>query len=228
MKIDILTIFPEFTSSINDYSIIKRAVENELVEINSIDIREFSKDKHKRVDDYPYGGGPGMVMTIQPLADCIREVKKENSIVIYLSPRGEKFEQKIAQRLKNYEHIILVCGHYEGIDQRVIENYIDEEISTGDYVVTGGEIPAMIIVDSVVRLLPGVLGNEESSVEESFSKDLLEYDQYTRPEEFEGLRVPEVLLSGHHKNIEEFRKKSAIKNTREKRPDLLEEYNKNN
>lgn len=221
MKIDILTLFPEFVNSIKNYSIIKRAIEEKKFSLNCINIRNFSKNKHKKVDDYSYGGGPGMLMTPQPLADSIKSVKDENSHVIYVSPRGKKLTQDIVRRLSNNNHIIILCGHYEGIDQRIIDKYVDEEISIGDYVLTGGELPAMILVDSISRMLPGVLGNESSSEIESFTNNLLEYDQYTRPEEFEGMKVPDVLLSGNHKLIEDFRKKSSITNTRKTRPDLL-------
>ncbi len=221
MKIDILTIFPEFTNSIKEYSMIKRGIENNIIEINSVDIRDFTENKHKKVDDYTYGGGPGMLMTPQPLADSIKSVKTENSHVIYLSPRGRVFSQEISKELSNYEHLILLCGHYEGIDQRIIDKYVDEELSIGDYVLTGGELGAMVVIDTTIRHLPGILGNDLSKDIESFDNNLLEYDQYTRPEVFEGMRVPEVLLSGNHKNIEEFRKESRIKNTRKTRPELL-------
>lgn len=221
MKIDILTIFPEFTNSIKEYSMIKRGIENNIIEINSVDIRDFTENKHKKVDDYTYGGGPGMLMTPQPLADSIKSVKTENSHVIYLSPRGRVFSQEISKELSNYEHLILLCGHYEGIDQRIIDKYVDEELSIGDYVLTGGELGAMVVIDTTIRHLPGILGNQLSKDIESFDNNLLEYDQYTRPEVFEGMRVPEVLLSGNHKNIEEFRKESRIKNTRKTRPELL-------
>ncbi|MFB0972134.1 MAG: tRNA (guanosine(37)-N1)-methyltransferase TrmD [Tissierellia bacterium] len=221
MKFDILTLFPEFTDSIRDYSIIKRGISEELIEVNSINIRDFSLNKHKKVDDYPYGGGPGMVMTPQPLSDCIKSVQKENSYIIYLSPRGKVFNQDIARNLSEKKHIVLVCGHYEGIDQRIIDKYIDEEISIGDYILTGGELGALVLIDSISRLLPGVLGNEESSMDESFSNDLLEYHQYTRPPVFDGLAVPEVLLSGNHKLIEEYRKQTAIDITMSVRPDMI-------
>lgn len=221
MKIDVLTLFPEFINSIREYSIIKRAIEEERISLSSLNIRDFSKNKHKKVDDYSYGGGPGMLMTPQPIADSIKHVKKSNSHLIYLSPRGSKLNQEKVKELSNLNHLIILCGHYEGIDQRIIDKYVDEEISVGDYILTGGELPAMVLIDSVSRMLPGVLGNEISSEIESFTDDLLEYDQYTRPEEFEGMQVPEVLLSGNHKLIEEFRKNSSLENTKRKRPDLL-------
>lgn len=223
MKIDILTLFPEFTDSIKNYSIIKRAIDDNLVDINSINIRDFTLDKHRKVDDYPYGGGPGMVMTPQPIADAIKNVKLEDSYVVYLSPRGKKYNQRIANEMLSKSHLILLCGHYEGVDQRIIDNYVDEEISIGDYILTGGELAAMVLIDSLTRLIPGALGNINSSQEESFSSNLLEFDHYTRPEIFEGNKVPEILLSGNHKLIEEFRYESSMKNTLEKRPDLLED-----
>lgn len=221
MKIDILTLFPEFFSNLLNWSIIGKAVDKNILNIEFINIRDFSINKHKKVDDYPYGGGPGMVMTPQPLSDCIKSVQKENSYIIYLSPRGKVFTQDVAINLSKKEHIVLICGHYEGIDQRIIDKYVDEEISIGDYILTGGELGALVLVDSISRLLPGVLGNEESSVDESFSNNLLEYHQYTRPSIFEGLEVPEVLLSGNHKEIEEYRKQEAIDITMSVRPDML-------
>lgn len=221
MKIDILTLFPDFTNTIKSYSIIKRGIEDNLFSINSIDIRDFSENKHKKVDDYSYGGGPGMIMAPQPISTCINSVLKENSYTIFMSPRGKRLDQNIAESLSKKEHLVILCGHYEGVDQRIIDRYVDEEISIGDYILTGGEIPAMVLIDSVCRLLPGVLGNSDSASMESFNNNLLEYDQYTRPAEFEGLKVPEVLLSGNHKLIEEFRKNSSLENTKKKRPDLL-------
>ncbi len=221
MKIDILTLFPEFFSILASWSIIGRAYNENKVEINSINIRDFSKNKHKKVDDYPYGGGSGMVMKPEPIFDAINSVKNKNSRVIYLSPQGKVFNQKLANELSKEEHLILLCGHYEGIDNRVIEHYIDEEISIGDFVLTGGEIPAMIIIDAVVRLLPGVLSSDESYIDESHYNGMLEYPQYTRPREFNGNYVPDILLSGNHQKIEEWRREEAIKATFLKRPDLL-------
>lgn len=221
MKIDILTLFPEFIDSIKEYSMIKRGLEDKLFSLNSVNIRDYSLNKHKKVDDYAYGGGPGMVMTPQPLADAIKAIKKDNSHLVYLSPRGKTFNQKKSIELSKLDHLILLCGHYEGIDQRIIDKYVDEEISIGDYILTGGELGAMVMVDSIVRNIPEVLGNSESIEDESFSENLLEHDQYTRPEEFEGMKVPEVLLSGNHKKIEEYRKESALKITKERRPDIL-------
>lgn len=222
MKIDILTLFPEFFKVLTDFSIIGRALEKGLFSFNTINIRDFSKDKHKRVDDYPFGGGPGMVMKPEPIYDALMSVKSNNSFVIYLSPQGRLYNQEIAKDLANKKHLILICGHYEGIDNRIVENYVDMELSIGDYVLTGGEIPAMVVVDSIVRLLPGVLSSEESYMDESHYNGLLEYPQYTRPREFKGLKVPEVLLSGDHEKISKWRKYQSLKNTYIKRPDLLE------
>lgn len=221
MKIDILTLFPEFFEILVDFSIIGRALEKGLFSLNAVNIRDFSKNKHKRVDDYPFGGGPGMVMKPEPIYDALSSVKNQDSFVIYLSPQGKLYNQEIANALSNKEHIVLLCGHYEGVDNRIIENYIDMELSIGDYVLTGGEIPAMVIVDSIVRLLPGVLSSEESYVDESHYNGLLEYPQYTRPREFNGLKVPDILLSGNHKEIHKWRKYESLKNTYLKRPDLL-------
>jgi tRNA (guanine37-N1)-methyltransferase len=221
MKIDILTLFPEFFSNLNNWSIIGRAIENDILDINYTNIRDFSKNKHKKVDDYPFGGGPGMVMTPEPIYDCISSVKKDVSKVIYLSPQGKILNQDILNRLSEEKHIILLCGHYEGIDNRIIDNYIDEEISIGDYVLTGGEIPAMALVDGISRLLKGTLSSEESYEEESHYKGLLEYPQYTRPREFRGIKVPEVLLSGNHKKIKEWKDYQSLKTTLLKRPDII-------
>ncbi|WMM26721.1 tRNA (guanosine(37)-N1)-methyltransferase TrmD [Tissierella sp. MB52-C2] len=222
MKIDILTLFPEFFSPLLNWSIIGRAYEENKVEINSINIRDFSKNKHKKVDDYPFGGGSGMVMKPEPIFDAINSVQKYNSRTIYLSPQGKRFDQKLANELAKEEHLILLCGHYEGIDNRIIDNYVDEEVSIGDFVLTGGEIPAMILIDAIVRLLPGVLRSDESYMDESHYKGLLEYPQYTRPREFNGHLVPEVLLSGNHQKIEQWRKEESLKSTFIKRPDLLD------
>ena len=209
MKIDILTLFPEMFSSLKE-SIIGRAINEEKVEINVINIRDFSTNKHKQCDDTPFGGGAGMVMSAQPLYDAIMSVKTEKSKTVLMSPRGMPWQQSLAKEYSQLEHLIIVCGHYEGIDERIIELCIDEQISIGDFVLTGGEIPAMAITDSIVRLIPGVI-TSESLNEESFSNYLLEYPQYTRPQEFCGLAVPEVLLSGHHKNINQWRLEQAEK-----------------
>jgi len=221
MKIDILTLFPSMFSALDD-SIIKRAKENGLLKIKAIDIREFSKDKHKKCDDYTFGGGAGMLMMPQPIADCMRSVKGYKSAYkIYLSPKGTPLTQKKVESLAKKKHLILLCGHYEGVDQRIIDTYIDEEISIGDYVLTGGELPAMVLIDSVSRFVPGVLGNDESAEDESFSSGLLEYPQYTRPADFEGMKVPEVLLSGNHAEIKKWREDESKKLTKKNRPDLL-------
>ena len=221
MKFDVLTLFPEMFKSL-DESIIGKAKEKQLIEINLINIRDFSKDKHKKVDDTPYGGGAGMVIMPDVVYDAYSSInKKENAKVIYLSPQGKVLNQNKVKELSKENHLILLCGHYEGIDQRVLDEIVDEEISIGDYVLTGGELPAMVLIDSVSRYIEGVL-NEESIKEESFSNKLLEYPQYTRPEEFRGIKVPEVLISGHHENIKKWRNEKSLEITKQKRPDLLD------
>ena len=219
MQFDVLTLFPEMFEPIKQ-SILGKAIENEKIKLKLVNIRDFSKDKHKKVDDTPYGGGAGMVMKPDVVYDAYKSVYEENAKVIYLSPQGKTLNQKKVEELSKEKHLILLCGHYEGIDQRVIDKIVDEEISIGDYVLTGGEIPAMVLIDTVSRYIDGVL-NQESIKEESFSEGLLEYPQYTRPEVFEGKKVPEILLSGHHENIEKWRKEQALKITKQKRPDLL-------
>ena len=219
MQFDVLTLFPEMFEPIKQ-SILGKAIENEKIKLKLVNIRNFSKDKHKKVDDTPYGGGAGMVMKPDVVYDAYKSVYEENAKVIYLSPQGKKLNQKKVEELSKEKHLILLCGHYEGIDQRVIDKIVDEEISIGDYVLTGGEIPVMVLIDTVSRYIDGVL-NQESIKEESFSEGLLEYPQYTRPEVFEGEKVPEILLSGHHENIEKWRKEQALKITKQKRPDLL-------
>lgn len=223
MKIDILTLFPEFFQILKGYSIIGRAIEDSIIEIECTNIRDFSKNKHKKVDDYPFGGGPGMVMKPEPIYDAIEHVKRQGSKVIYLSPQGRVLNQEIANLLAKEDHLVLLCGHYEGIDNRIIQNYVDEEISIGDYVLTGGEIPAMVLIDNITRLIPGVLSSEESFTDESHYNGLLEHPQYTRPRDFMGISVPDILLSGDHKRIEEWRKTQAYAKTLEKRPDLLKD-----
>ncbi len=220
MKIDILTLFPTMFTSPFNASIIERARNRQLVEINTVNIRDFAGGKHQQVDDYPYGGGAGMVMKIDVLSRSIESLKKANSHVIYLSPQGAPLNQDKILGLARQEHLILLCGHYEGIDERVM-NLVDEEVSIGDYVLSGGEIAAMVVVDAVVRLIPGVLGDDSSSVEESFTGGLLEYPHYTRPQNYQGDEVPEILLSGHHEQIRLWRKKLSLKRTLLKRPDLL-------
>ena len=219
MKFDVLTLFPEMFEPLKQ-SVIGKAVEKELVNINLINIRDFSKDKHKKVDNTPYGGGAGMVMRPDVVYEAYRSVKTEETKVIYMSPQGKTLNQKMVETLSKEKHLIILCGHYEGIDKRVLDKIVDEEISIGDYVLTGGEIPAMVLIDSVSRYVEGVL-KPESIKEESFSNGLLEYPQYTRPEIFEGESVPEILLSGHHENIEKWRKEQSVEITRRKRPDLL-------
>lgn len=223
MKIKILTIFPEMFRNFINTSIIKRAIQREFVEIEVIDFRNYSKDKSKRVDDYPYGGGAGMVLMCQPILDCLKDVRNQNSFVLLTSPEGVKFNQTIAKQWSKKEEIIIICGHYEGYDGRIYD-YVDQEVSVGDYILTGGELPAMIITDAITRLLRGVI-SDESILEESFENDLLEYRQYTRPENYEGMKVPEVLLSGHHENIRKYRLKEQLKQTYLRRPDLLEKHN---
>lgn len=221
MRVDILTLFPEMFEALNQ-SILGRAQKNNLVEINLHNIRDFSKDKFKKCDDYTYGGGAGMLMTPQPIYDAIMSVKQDNSHVIYLSPKGRLLKQNIVVELaQNYEHLILLCGHYEGVDQRVIDLLVDEEVSIGDYVLTGGEIPAMVLVDAICRYIPEVLGNSETTSDESFSNNLLEYPQYTRPAEFMGLKVPDVLVSGNHGEVDKWRLQQSIEITKKNRPDLL-------
>ena len=219
MKFDVLTLFPEMFEILNQ-SIIGKAIEKELININLINIRDFSKDKHKKVDDTPYGGGAGMVMKPDVVYDAYQSIKDRNAKVIYMSPQGKPLNQKKVEELSKENHLIILCGHYEGIDQRVLDKIVDEEISIGDYVLTGGEIPAMVLIDSVSRYVEGVL-KEDSIKEESFSNGLLEYPQYTRPEIFEGMKVPEILLSGHHENIEKWRKEKSLEMTKKKRPDIL-------
>lgn len=222
MKIDILTLFPEMFE-IFKYSIIGRASEKNVININTTNIRDYTLDKHKKVDDYPYGGGSGLVMAAQPIVDTIRNVKKHNNgKVIFLGPRGVTFDQELAKKLSSEDELVFLCGHYEGIDERVYK-YIDMEVSLGDFVLTGGEMACIPIVDSICRMIPGVLSREESFVEESFYNGFLEYPQYTRPENYEGDLVPEVLLSGHHENVRKWRRYKSLCITREKRPDL---YNK--
>lgn len=222
MKIDVLTLFPEMFSSIKE-SIIGRAINNKLIDLNLINIRDFSKDKHKHVDDTPYGGGAGMIMKADVVYDAYNSINdKENAKVIYLTPKGKTLNQQIVKNLSKEKHLVLLCGHYEGIDQRVLDKIVDEEISVGDYVLTGGELPAMILIDSVSRYVKGVL-SEESTDEESFSNNLLEYPQYTRPFEFEGEKVPEVLISGNHQEIEKWRQEQSLIETFKKRKDLLNE-----
>lgn len=219
MKINILTLFPEFFDSFKSHSIVKRAVEREQVQINIVNIRDFAEGKHKQCDDIPFGGGAGMVMKPEPI---LRALEKSGGKVIYTSPQGVPLNQNLVRELVEEEEITIIAGHYEGIDERVIEAKVDLEISLGDFVLTGGELPAMVISDAIIRLVPGVI-KKESYENDSFYNGLLDYPHYTRPAEFEGLKVPEVLLSGHHKNIDEWRLKQSLKRTLERRPELLKD-----
>ena len=220
MKFDVLTLFPEMFDALKQ-SIIKRATQKNLIDINVVNIRDFSEKKHNQVDDTPYGGGAGMLMMPDVVDRAYNSVKSENAKVIYLTPQGKKLDQNVVNRLSNEKHLILLCGHYEGIDQRVIDKIVDEEISIGDYVLTGGELPAMVLIDSISRYVDGVL-SEESLDSESFSNGLLEYPQYTRPEVFDNVKVPDVLISGHHENIKKWRRLESLRITYKNRPELLE------
>ncbi|WP_100404502.1 tRNA (guanosine(37)-N1)-methyltransferase TrmD [Bacillus solitudinis] len=226
MKIDVLTLFPEMFSGVFGSSILKNAKESGVVSYRIINFREYADNKHKKVDDYPYGGGAGMVLRAQPIFDAVdaltNQMQKKPRVIL-LCPQGERFTQKKAEELAEEEHIILLCGHYEGYDERIREHLATDEISIGDYVLTGGELGAMVIADSVTRLLPGVLGNAESAITDSFSTGLLEHPHYTRPSDFRGMKVPDILLSGHHKNIDAWREQESFKRTWERRPDLLED-----
>ena len=226
MKFHVMTLFPELVSGVLSESIIGRAQKAGLIEVNTYNIRDFSADKHRKTDDTPYGGGVGMVMTCQPIYDCYTEViskipKESSTRVVYMSPKGRIFNHSVAKELSVYDDIIFLCGHYEGVDQRVIDEIVTDEISIGDYVVTGGEIPACIVIDAVSRLVDGVLASSECYEGESVASGILEYPQYTKPREFMGREVPEVLLSGDHKKIDRWRLSEAVKITRERRPDLL-------
>lgn len=219
-RFSILSLFPEYFESPFSVSILRRAQDQGLIDIELVNIRDFAEGKHRRVDERPYGGGPGMVMMPGPCVDAIRHVKKENTHTIYLSPQGTKLNNKKCQELANFPHLLLLCGHYEGIDERIIKKEIDEEISIGDFVLTNGCLPAIVIVDAVARFIPGVLGHEEAALSDSFQDNWLEGPQYTRPEVFEDLSVPSVLLSGNHQKIKEWRKEQSIKKTRHVRPEL--------
>lgn len=224
MKINILTLFPEMFQIFN-HSILGKAIEKNILSIEAINIRDYAENKHKKVDDYPYGGGAGMVMTPQPLVDSIKAIKEKNrGKVIFLGPRGKTFNHEMAKNLSEEEELIFLCGHYEGIDERVYK-YIDEEISIGDFILTGGEMACIPVIDSICRLIPGVLGKEESFQEESFYDGVLEYPQYTRPEVFEDDKVPNMLLSGHHENIRKWRRLQSLIITEERRPDLYKKIN---
>ncbi len=223
MKIDILTLFPEFFGFLNDYGVIGRSIRKGLLEVQTTNIRDFATGKHKSVDDTVFGGASGMLMMPGPIVDAMDAVTEESGPGrrIFLSPQGQVLTQKKAIELASYDHLILLCGHYEGIDARVTNHFIDEEISIGDYVLTGGELPAMVLIDTVSRWIDGVLGNAESAGTDSFAQGLLQYDEYTKPRSFRGYEVPEVLLSGNHGEIERWREENSIENTRRKRPDIL-------
>ena len=222
MKFDIITLFPEMFSAIKEEGVIARAMKKSLISINTWQLRDFSSNKYKNVDEKPYGGGAGMVIQVKPIRDCVARIKQSspNTKVIYLSPQGKKLDQKLVEKLATFESITMLCGRYEGVDERVIENDIDFEISIGDYVISGGELAAMVIVDAISRQLPGVLGNEVS-LKDSFADNLLDYPHYTRPEIIDGQTVPEVLLSGNQAKIDAWRLEQSIKNTKQKRPDLF-------
>lgn len=223
MKIDILTLFPEMFEGFINTSIIKRAIDKEIIQINLINFRDYSPLNNKQVDDTPYGGGAGMILRCEPIFECLDSMDTEDAYTILLSPEGTKYKQDVAKRLKEHKHLIIICGHYEGFDER-IKTRVDEVISIGDYILTGGEIPAMAITDSVARLLPGVI-TKTSLDEESFNDNLLDYPTYTKPAEYRGLKVPEVLVSGNHKLIDEYRKNMKIEKTKALRPDLMENKN---
>ena len=225
MRFSVLTLFPDMINEIVETSILGRAVKNGIINVSAVNIRDLAFNKHNKVDDYPYGGGAGMLMQAQPVYDAFLSLKvKEDTPVIYLSPVGEVFNQKMAKELSKSDDIVFLCGHYEGIDDRVIDKIVTKRVSIGDYVLTGGELPALVMMDTISRLVPGVLGNNESAMTESFDDYLLEYPQYSRPEEWEGERVPSILLSGDHKKIEEWRLEESIKRTKKYRPDLYEKW----
>jgi tRNA (guanine37-N1)-methyltransferase len=227
MRIDILSLFPEMFDGVFNSSILKKAQESDAFHYNYVNFREYTENKHNKVDDYPYGGGAGMVLTPQPIFDAVEDVTKgsdKKPRVILMCPQGETHTQQKAEELAMEDHLIFICGHYEGYDERIRKHLVTDEISIGDYVLTGGELGAMVVVDSVVRLLPGVLGNESSAPEDSFSSGLLEHPHYTRPADFRGMTVPEVLMSGNHAKIDEWRKQQSLKRTFERRKDLLENY----
>ena len=227
MRFHILTLFPEMVLNGLQTSILGRACEKGLISLNAVNIRDYTADKHKKVDDYPYGGGAGMLMQAQPVYDAWKAVagekKREKPLrVLYMSPQGKPFCQEMVKEFAKEEELVFLCGHYEGIDERVLEEIVTDQVSVGDYVLTGGELPAMVMIDAISRMVPGVLKNEESGVTESFHENLLEYPQYSRPEEFMGKKVPEILLSGHHANIEKWRREQSVIRTARNRPDLLE------
>lgn len=227
MKIDVLSIFPEMFTGVLGHSILNKAAEKEAVRYQVVNFRDYADNRHQTVDDYPYGGGAGMVLKPQPIFDAVEDLiqkaEAKQPRVVLMCPQGERYTQKKAEELSKEEHLIFICGHYEGYDERIREHVITDEISIGDYVLTGGELGAMVVIDSVVRLLPGVLGSEESHIQDSFSTGLLEHPHYTRPADFRGMKVPDVLTSGNHRLIEQWRKKESLRRTHLRRPDLLED-----
>ena len=225
MNYYIMTLFPDMVMNGLNTSIIGKAMEKDLLSIKAVDIRDYTTDKHRHVDDYPYGGGAGMVMQAQPVYDCYKDIEKnlaKKPRVLFMTPTGKTFNQDMAKELANEENLVFLCGHYEGIDKRVLDKIVTDEVSIGDFVLTGGELPAMVMIDAISRLIPGVLNNDISAETETFTDNLLEYPQYTRPEVWEGESVPSVLLSGHHANIEKWRREQSLLLTRERRPDLFE------
>tara|TARA_Y100001968_G_scaffold243509_1_gene227391 strand:- start:43 stop:738 length:696 start_codon:yes stop_codon:yes gene_type:complete len=226
MKVDVLTLFPGMFAGVMDESILRRAQEKRRLELTIRNLRDWTHDRHRTVDDEPYGGGPGMVLKPEPIFEAIEELAGETTQVVMLSPQGQPFRQSKARELAGHEHLLMLCGAYEGFDERV-RSLVNHELSIGDYVLTNGALPAMVVIDAVTRLLPGVLGDDSSSVEESFSENLLEYPQYTRPADFRGMKVPEVLLSGDHGAVEEWRQEQAVERTAQRRPDLLKEIKEN-
>ena len=225
MKIDYLTLFPQMFDGVLNQSILKRAQDKEMLQINTVDFRDFAENKHNQVDDYPFGGGQGMVLKPEPIFNAMNNIEKtENTRVILMCPQGRPFNQEIAQELSHSEHLVFICGHYEGYDERIRQHLVTDEISMGDYVLTGGELPAMVMTDAIVRLIPGVLGNQQSHEDDSFQDGLLEFPQYTRPRSYQDMNVPEVLLSGNHAHIDQWRHEQKLIRTWEKRPDLLENY----
>lgn len=224
MKIQILTLFPEMFPAVTESSILGRAGEKGILDIDLINIRDYTLDKHKKTDDTPYGGGPGMVMSAQPIFDALRAIRAEGKHILYMSPRGRMLDQPMIEQLAREEELVILCGHYEGVDQRVLDVWNMEEVSIGDYILTGGELPAMVLIDSVARFIPQVLGTQESATEESIYSGLLEFDQYTKPQEYEGLAVPEVLCSGNHKLIHLAQYRNSLELTKKRRPDLFRSY----
>ena len=224
MKIDVLTLFPEMFGPVTEYSMLGKAADKGLLDVRLTNIRDFAKDKHNRTDDYPFGGGGGMVMIADPIFSALEHIEEKTKKIIYMSPRGKILDEEKIRELAELDSFVILCGHYEGVDQRVLDYWDVEEISIGDYVLTGGELPAMVLIDSVARLIPGVLGNEDSAMNESVYSGLLEHPQYSQPREYRGIAVPEVLLSGHHKNIELWKLEQSLALTKERRPEMFREF----